>query len=50
MTEPRPEPRWNLIAHLREQIAAGTYATKGKLGILADRLLEELARQEDRQR
>ena len=35
-----PEPRWDLIAHIREQIKAGTYVSDGKLRAVADRLLE----------
>lgn len=36
---PEPRPRWNLIAHIRQQIAEGRYVTEGKLRIVADRLL-----------
>jgi hypothetical protein len=36
--------RWDLIAHVREQIAAGTYETQGKLRIVSERLVENLQR------
>jgi hypothetical protein len=36
------EPRWDLIRHLQDQIAAGTYVTTGKLRVVCRRLLEEL--------
>lgn len=42
----RPEPRWNLIAHVREQIAAGRYAAPRKLEIAVMRALEHVAREE----
>lgn len=57
MTPTRPPVRWiepgsgqirqALVAHIREQIAAGTYVTPGKLGIVADRLAEILAEPND---
>lgn len=34
--------RWGLIAHVREQIAAGTYVTQAKLEIACERLVENL--------
>jgi len=34
-----PEPRWNLIRHLRQQIAAGTYDTEENLEIVANKLV-----------
>ena len=34
----KSRPRALLVAHIREQIAAGTYATRGKLEIVAERL------------
>ena len=38
----RPEePRLALVAHLRDQIKAGTYVTKGKLRAVAGKLIEE---------
>lgn len=45
MTRPNPTdpPRWNLIRHLREQIARGTYETPGKLRVVADRIREEVS-------
>jgi len=36
------EPRWKLIAHIREQIEAGTYATEAKLRCCLDRLIVDL--------
>lgn len=37
-----PEPRWDLVAQLRAQIAQGDYVTPEKLVEVADRLLEVL--------
>ena len=37
------EPRWNLIAHIREQLEAGTYETEGKLRIVAEKLSRRLS-------
>ncbi len=36
------EIRWDLVAHVREQIEAGTYDTDGKLRIVVERLVEGL--------
>jgi len=36
------EPRWALIAHIKEQIEANTYVTKGKLIIASERLIKDL--------
>lgn len=36
------EPRWNLIAHIRNQIARETYVTQGKLEIVARKIDDEL--------
>ena len=33
------EPRWDLIRHIRKQIAAGTYITPGKLRAAVGSLL-----------
>lgn len=40
-TEP---PRLDLVAHVREQLRAGTYETPGKLRIVAEKLAKELRR------
>lgn len=37
-----PEPRLDLIDHIRQQITEGRYATEGKLRVVADRLLERI--------
>lgn len=42
------EVRWDLIRHLREQIASGNYETQGKLEVVVDRLLEELEAPDER--
>ena len=34
------EPRWNLIRHIRAQIAAGTYDTHKRLELTAERIRE----------
>jgi hypothetical protein len=34
--------RKNMIAHLRDQIQAGTYVTPGKIAIAADKILDEM--------
>ena len=34
--------RWDLIRHIREQIAAGTYETQKKREVVVDRLIEEI--------
>jgi len=36
------EPRWKLIAHLRAQIAAGTYYTDARMRVVADKLIRSL--------
>lgn len=46
-TDDRPEPRWNLIRHVQEQIAAGRYAAPRKLEIAVMRALEHVANEED---
>ena len=51
MTEPKtpdapetaPEPREELVARIRGEIAAGTYVTQEKLEVSADRLLRDPA-------
>ena len=35
----KPEIRWDLVNHIREQIAAGTYDTDGMLRIAIERML-----------
>ncbi len=37
-----PEPRLDLINHLKQQIADGTYETDGKLRIAADQMLARI--------
>ena len=39
------QPRLDLVAHVREQLAQGTYLTQGKLEIAAQKLLEQLEAQ-----
>jgi hypothetical protein len=34
--------RWDLIAHIREQIEAGSYETQGKLRIVSEKIAERL--------
>ena len=41
------EPRMDLIRHLREQIAAGTYVTDGKLEIVCSQILAEIRDDKD---
>jgi hypothetical protein len=36
------EPRWDLIAHIQEQIGANTYLTEGKLRIACERLVKKV--------
>ena len=36
------EPRWDLIRHLRKQIAAGTYVTNGKIEVVVDKLVHQI--------
>jgi len=37
--------RGDLIAHIREQIEAGTYVTEGKLRIVVDKLVQEIVQE-----
>jgi len=39
----RDPDRLLLIAHLRDQIRSGSYETQGKLEVVADRLIDEIA-------
>ena len=34
--------RHDLVQHLRDQIASGTYVTSGKIKLTADRVMEDL--------
>ena len=39
------EIRWDLIAHIKEQIEVGTFVTEGKLWVVSEKIAERLERQ-----
>ena len=41
------QPKWSLIAHVREQIEAGTYCTDRRLELTVERIIERFYSPED---